>query len=578
MNNVIVFGPVQSGKSTLMGYIATSYLSDKLFSFEAYEIEKKIRKLGITDVKNELILPGFLSLNRDELQDVGCFEENINSIGTTKRVHRKRIHFESNDVFSSGEFTFIDTPGIRDHKGNQYGCMFEGNVGLYVVSARDIQQFLCLGKEAKKKRASEKRRLFSALQFWSDYKGAEKLLVAFTKIDMIYDGQGELERIYDVFSEMVAEITGQSVQVIPTSVLLRLEDGVFKRDEHNVLHPSIEMEWYNGPTLISALNEKTKQLPKSEPRTFRLAAVRQIRKIPNSSSVALQMQCVYGGVGLSDQLILGPVKDKAKQSVYLQGTVKSLKIEDGPLVDYIPEGVIGGIAFKTLSIYGGKNANVDLNDYTIIPTTVLISGETKAGNIVTMRIREDEIGGLASQAISQLKPKGQIRFYWLGKAVNGDLIELYHEKGYLYLSLANLTDIVNHKEKQFVVPDMKDLHDLEAEILAELRFTKYNFSDDRLESLKTHLLFRVSDIKNIGYDSISTVSLYPANYYSAIQEIQDVLSEPSNKRSKVVLDNGRKAVVFNQIEINSLPDCYRTIRKITTYAGIYSYSLVIDTR
>lgn len=576
MNNVIVFGPVQSGKSTLMGYIATSYLSDKLFSIEAYEIDKRIRKLGIADVKNELILPGFLSLDRDELIDTGCFEKN--SIGTTKRVHRKRIHFESNESFSSGEFTFVDTPGIRDYRGDQYGCMFEGNIGLYVVSAIDIQQFLCLGKEAKNKRASEKRRLFSALQFWSDYKGADKLLVALTKTDMISAGQEELERIYDIFSEMIAEITGQSVQVIPTSVLLHLEEGVFKRDEHNVLHPSVEMEWYHGPTLISALNEKTQHLPKSQSRVFRLAAVRQIRKIPNSSSVALQMQCVYGGVGLSDRLILGPVKDKAKQSVFLQGTVKSLKIEDGPLVNMIPEGVIGGVAFKTLSVYGGKTANVDLKDYRIIPTTVLISGKTKAGNIVTMRIREDEIGGMASQAISQLKPKGQIRFYWLGKAINGDLIELYHEDGYLYLSLANLTDIVNHKENLFVVPDMKDLHDLEAEILAELRFTKYNFSDDRLESFKTHLLFRVSDIKNIGADSVCTVLFYPANYYSAIQEIQDVINEPSKKRTQVVLDNGKKAVVFNQIEINSLPDCYRTIRRITTYAGIYSYNLVIETR
>lgn len=569
MNNVIVFGPVQSGKSTLMGYIASSYLSEKLFSTEAYEIDKRIRKLGITDVKKELILPGFISLDRDELIDMNYYEKN--SIGTTKRVHRKRIHFESNSTINSTEFTFVDTPGIRDHRGDQYGCMFEGNVGLYVVSAIDIQQYLSLGKEERNKRSSEKRRLFSALQFWKDYKGSDKLLVALTKTDMIHAGQEELKKIYDFFSAMVKEIADEDVQVIPTSVLLHLKDGVFKREEQNVQHQSDEMQWYHGPTLISALNEKV-QLPQTAKyKDFRLAAVRQIRKIPNSSSVALQIQGVYGGVGLTDRLILGPVKDKAKQSVFLQGTVKSLKIEDGPLTNTIPEGVIGGVAFKTLTIYDRKSANVNLRDYTITSTTALLSGRIKTGNIVTMRVREDEIGGLAAQAVAQLKPKGQIRFYWLGKAINGDLIELYQNEGYLYLSVANLADIVKQKENQFVLPDIGSLQDLGVETLVELRLTKYNFTDDRIESFKTHLLFRVTDIRNISAGNSYAVLFYPANYYSASQEIQDVLSE----RKQAILDNETKAIVFDSIEMNSLPDCYRTIRQLTTYAGIYSYNMKI---
>ena len=174
MNNVIVFGPVQSGKSTLMGYIASSYLSDRLFADEAYEIDKRIRKLGISDVKKELILPGFLSLDKDELVDMSNLDPN--GIGTTKRVHRKRIHFESNKSIFSKDLTFIDTPGIRDHRGDQYGCMFEGNIGLYVVSAIDVQRYLSLRSDNKKKLSIEKRKMFAALQFWVIIRALTNLL------------------------------------------------------------------------------------------------------------------------------------------------------------------------------------------------------------------------------------------------------------------------------------------------------------------------------------------------------------------------------------------------------------------
>ena len=567
MNNLIVFGPVQSGKSTLMGYIASSYLSDRLFADEAYEIDKRIRKLGISDVKKELILPGFLSLDKDELVDMSNLDPN--GIGTTKRVHRKRIHFESNKSIFSKDLTFIDTPGIRDHRGDQYGCMFEGNIGLYVVSAIDVQRYLSLRSDNKKKLSIEKRKMFAALQFWGDYKGADKLIIALTKTDMLSEDPEGMKTIYDAFSEITKRITGVDVPIIPTSVQLSVEDGIFKREERNIIHADKNLLWYHGPTLISVLMEKINDQNTTQRREFRLAAVRHIRKIPNSSSVALRIQCVCGDIDTSKKLILGPVRDRRKEFVFLQGTVKSLKIEDGALSDRIPEGMIGGVAFKTLSRYGSKNARVDLQDYKLTATTALLTGKMKTGNILTVRIKEDEIGGQSIQALSQLKPKAQVRFYWLGKAVIGDLIEFFRNEGYLYLSLANLADIVNGKASAFALPDCDNLLDLALETLAEIRYSKYNLSTDRIDSLQTHLLFRVVDIKNIDSESRYLIEFSPANYFSVFQEIQGFFSE----HKKIRLDDEKKALLIDDVRMNSLPDYYRLIRQLSTYAGIYSYTL-----
>lgn len=564
MNNVIVFGPVQSGKSTLMGYIASSFLSEKLFSIEAYEIEKRIRKLGIADVKKELILPGFLALDRDELLDMNEIQKN--SIGTTKRVHRKRIRFATNSTASSKEFTFVDTPGIRDYKGDQYGCMFEGNIGLYVISAIDFQQYWSLQGDNRKKRSAEKRRLFGALQFWCEYKGTEKLIIALTKTDMISSG---LENVYDTFLKTVREIVGEGVPVVPTSVLLDDREGVFSRQERNVISLSKTTYWYQGSTLISLLNDKCETRSMVQHKDFRVAAVKQMRKIPNTSSMALRVQSVYGDIDQDDSLILGPVKNAGRESVFLRGAVKSLKIEDGALVDVLPEGVIGGVAFKNLTFYGTRSSNVNLSDFIITPTTALISGQGKVGNIVTMRVKEDEIGGFASQAVQQIKPKEQIRFYWLGKAVIGDLIELYREDGYLYFSLANITDIADHNEKKFFLPESENMLSLGIETLVELHFRKYNFTDAKIESVKTHLLFRVVSISNLALEDKCSILFKPENYYSTVQDLQDNLP----RKIKASFDDDNGAIAFEDVTVSSLADYFRAVRVLSSFVGFYSYEL-----
>lgn len=585
MNNVVVFGPVQSGKSTLMGYLASAFMSDRTFALEAYEVEKRIAKLGIQQIKDELILPGFLALDRDELID----QKNENAIGTTKRIHRKKVYLELDSSFSSSRFIFIDTPGFRvrddstrtsrsrktiQYRSEHYGFMFEGDIGLYVISSLDIQQYLSLKSSDYSKRRIEERRLFSPLEFWCEYKGAKKLIVILTKTDYFLNKQSELENIYCELTRFVEHYAKQQVAIVPTSIRLGYQDDVVFRIDRNIRSKDEALTWYRGDTLLSELKKHLKSQETATTKPFRIAAAKQIRKIPNSSNIALRVQCVYGDLETHQKLVLGPVLDDAKNKVFLQATVRSLKIEDGEVTNQLPEGMIGGVAFKTLNNLGSKNATASLSDYRLTPTTVLLSGPYCTGNVLCIRIKEDELSERMNIALLQLLPKEQARFYWMGKPMTADVIELYRKGGYLHISLANLTDIFNSEENCIALPACLPSDSFDLECLASLRYVQYFLKDEGYREVRNaHALFHVTEIKDINSRELFDIKLYidkdAIEYDSFVQATNSCF----NSNEKTYVDSTKAVVAINNVHMRELQDIYRKLRAFAKSEGIYSFEL-----
>lgn len=572
LNNIVVFGAAQSGKSTLLGYLASTYMSDKTFSIEAYEIVKRIRKQGIS-LKSELILPGFLSLDRDELID----DKKNDPPGTSKRVHRKKVHLEIDSSVFPNYFTFIDTPGFRAKKREQYGYMFEGDIGLCVVSAIDIHHYLSLGQSNQAKKSLDTCRLFAPLRFWSEFRGTDKLVVVLTKTDFFFDKLEVLEHIYISLSKLVREYSGYEVPIVPTSIQLKYNDHILSRLESNIRCRDEKLVWYEGNSLLDELKKKiaTQKPPQKVP--FQIAAVKQIRKIPNTSSLALRIQCVCGDLGKEDSLLLGPILNKEREQVFLQGTVKSLKIEDGEITDRLSEGVIGGIAFKALSTYGSKSANASLADYKLSPTTVLIRKQFFCGNTICLRIKKDELSKLANIAFSQLLPKEQLHFYWFGKKIVGDVIEFFDKKEYIYITLANLADISNGSEKKIALPNPENLAVLDLECLVELQYVEYCLKDD-LERISqhTHALFHIVDIKNISCGNRFSIELIIHHFYDGQQSL-DLYFPNMGKIDIFVKDDSTIAITAKDIHMGDLQEYYRYFRRYVACEGIYSYELRLIT-
>ena len=573
MNNIVVFGAVQSGKSTLIGYLASAHMSDKTFAIEANEIKKRIRKQGIFP-KTELILPGFLALDRDEMTD----DKDGHPIGTTKRIHRKKVYLEIDSSIFSNHFTFIDTPGNRAKKREQYGCMFEGDIGLCVISAIDIQQYLSLNKQDKQdqiKRRIEARRLFAPLQFWSEFRGTERLIVVLTKTDFFLNKLDELEQIYLFLRESVKMYTGQIVPIVPTNIQLTYTGtGEFpSRIEGNISSKDKKLIWYHGDTLLEELKKKVVIQEPREKALFQIAAAKQIRKIPNTSNLALKIQCISGDLGKDDNLVLGPILNKERKQVFLRATVKSLKIEDGEITNQLSEGVIGGVIFKSLSNLGSRSANVSLADYALSPTTVLINQQFCSGNVICLQVKRDELSEYANTAISQLLPKEQLRFYWFGKAIVADVIEFFEEGQYLYISLANLSDISKGKNKIIALPACDNLSTLDLECLVTLRFVEY-YLDDSLKraSQNTHVLFRILGIKNINCEKQFSIKLIIHQFYDD-QEALNLHFATIEKIEIHIKSNNLIIITAKDICMEDLQEYYRRFRHYVAYEGIYSYEL-----
>ncbi len=571
MKNVVIFGAVQSGKSTLMGYIASASLNERSFSEAAQQKEKAIRGMEIGQVKSDMILPSFISMDRDELKD---FAEK-NAPGTSKRIHRKSICVDVDGMPRTNRYTFIDTPGSRDRQSEQFSGMFEGELGLCVLSAIDVDHYFSLDPvEDKEKFHSERRRLFSPIQFWNVYKGSENLIIILSKIDFFDDRISQLEEIYNRLTWEIETICTSKVLIIPTSIRLYKRFDLYSRKEQNIFYSDKMGDWYGGPSLIEELAKKLWEITPIVPTAFRLATAIKICLIPNSSNYALRVKCLQGNLSMHDKLILGPLQSEQKKQVYLDGTVKSLKIEDAELAQQLPEGTIGGVAFTQLNLSGNKSNNQLLQNYKLLPTTVLMSGKHITGNILRIRIKEDELGDSTIDALLQVLPKSQIEFYWLGKRMFMDLIEHYEENGYLYFSLANLSAMASDNSREFALPLLEDGYPF-IECPVVMQYNEYRLVK-KLEKCRAnaHALFHVVNIFSFENNSKYTVRMITHDSFSSCSIVSDYFSDIKNvhvSKSK----EGELVILIYDITAKSAHKCYKKLHDFAADEGLSEYQLYL---
>lgn len=569
MENIVVFGAVQSGKSTLMGYISSASLDDNAFSQAAAHKERIIRGMEVGHFKSDMILPSFISLDRDELMS---FIER-NSPGTSKRIHRKNISIENNGAMLTNKYIFIDTPGSRDRQGEQYSGMFEGELGVCVLSAVDLDHFFALDQEQNsQKLRSEERRLFSPIQFWGVYKGYDKLIIALSKSDYFTQNPQRLEEIYSLLKKKMESICEDKVVIIPTSIKLYKRNDMYVRSERNVYSLDPSLSWYSGPVLTSEILRHLHHTALKSSRDFQIAAAIKICMIPNSSNYALRIKCIQGTLTKDTPLTLGPILNGQKEQVYLSGSIKSMKFEDGEFTQQFVEGAIGGIAFDNLYLPMNRSDNQFLQDYKLIPTTLLMSEKYISGNAIKLRIKEDELGNSLIDALMQVQPKAQLQFYWFGKIMSGDLIEHYEENEYLYISLANLSSIVEGTEREFALPYYQEnIPYVECPVI--MRYNEYRFTNgiERV-IVNTHALFHVSELFWLNNESM----------YSLIMDIEDcfiesetVLAyfEKTTYVSVELSDNGHLTLIIRKVTGNNAHKTYKKIREFTNDGGISQYQL-----
>lgn len=264
----ITCGSVDDGKSTLIGHML--YDAKLLFTDQerALELDSKVgSREGKIDYS--LLLDGLMA-EREQ--------------GITIDVAYR--------YFTTDNRSFIvaDTPGHEQYTRNMaVGASF-ADLAVILVDATK-------GVLVQTKRHA---RICALI-------GIKHFVLAVNKMDLIDYDKHRFQEIKEDFLRLVANFNLETVQVIPVSAT----------EGDNVTKPSMNTTWYDGPALLSYLEEIDVKLESNEDG-FVMPVQRVSR--PNHTFRGFQGQIEAGSISVGDEIITLPSKEKAK--------VKSVLVTD----------------------------------------------------------------------------------------------------------------------------------------------------------------------------------------------------------------------------------------------------------
>ena len=211
--NLVVVGHVDHGKSTIVGRLL--YESGAVREEELRKLQEMAKEFKIEGGEFAYIV------DREK-------EERMRGM-TIDIMHRP---FETPKYF----FTIIDAPGHRDFVKNMITGASQADAAILVVSARP--------GEGVQEQTKEHVFLIKVL-------GINQVIVAISKMDLANYSKEVYEKLKDETLKLLKSVgyDVSKIQVVPTAA--QLGENIFKRSD--------KMPWYNGPTLVEALD--TLQVP-----------------------------------------------------------------------------------------------------------------------------------------------------------------------------------------------------------------------------------------------------------------------------------------------------------------------------
>lgn len=280
--NLIFIGHVDSGKSTTVGRLL--YETGGFTEQEKAKIEKEMQTLG----KVEFEFAYFLDTSMEERKK-----------GVT--IDLSHVKF-STDKY---DFTIIDAPGHVDFIKNMITGASEADAAVLVVD----------GKEGVM--AQTREHTFLAKIF-----GIKNLIIAINKLDLLGYDQNKFNAVKQEVIKMVKMYypNAESLPIIP----------IASREGVNLTKKSDKMPWYNGPTLLEALNmipppEKPVNLPLRVP-------IEDVYSIQGVGTVPVG-KVVTGVMKPGDKIVFEPS--------HVTGEVKSIQMHYQNLDQAVPGDNIG---------------------------------------------------------------------------------------------------------------------------------------------------------------------------------------------------------------------------------------------
>ncbi|MFP3224598.1 MAG: translation elongation factor EF-1 subunit alpha [Nitrososphaeria archaeon] len=301
--NLVVVGHVDNGKSTTMGHFLFNL--GVIDPREIEEYAKESEKLGVGETFKYAWVLDRLKEERER--------------GVTIDLAFQK--FETKKYF----FTLIDAPGHRDFVKNMITGASQADAAVLVVSAKEGEAETALAEGGQ---AREHAFLLKTL-------GVNQLIVLINKMDITQPPYSK-ERYEQVKKQVLdlLKLVGykvDTIQVIPVSGW----------NGDNLTEKSDKMPWYNGPTLLEAL-DMLQVPPKPINKPLRIP-IQDVYSITGVGTVPVG-RVVTGVLKVGDQIIIMPPG--------LKGEVKSIETHHTPIEKAEPGDNIGfnvrGIAKQDL--------------------------------------------------------------------------------------------------------------------------------------------------------------------------------------------------------------------------------------
>lgn len=414
MINIVVFGPIHSGKTSLMGFIKAACMNKEERIRADRQIRLELNDKGIK-YKFEDKYTYYISTDRDEI----ATDSSQSSIGTTKRMHIKNItHIPIDDV--EADLIFIDTPGQNTVKTwkDRYEGIYMGDVGVFVIDINEIIHMADLNQDTEEY-ASALNELFSYLFLWKATKQTQDVVIVLSKIDT-------LSSMDDILyaKETIEEMTCfKDIPVIPIGI-------DFENDtDYNILNAN-----HHDVTFIKKLFDLLERKGISErKKNICFAYLEKTRQIAKTDETVLCIKVLEGVIKQGEKVVLLPVKRKNDpefdKAIF---SVKSMKLEDREMVDCMVASNIGSI-LPTKIMFGNKK--IFLNDVNMVKTTCIVGQNTPyiTGNLLSFRTKLYNKVAFKDNFM-KIRINQSINIVWFGKVLTASFCSRYVDNNFCYFN------------------------------------------------------------------------------------------------------------------------------------------------
>ena len=248
--NIVIVGHVDAGKSTLMGHLL--YLTGNVSHSEFSKISKESNAIGKgEDMFAWVLAEDEVERNRGVTIDVAMTE------------------FETKNL----SVTILDAPGHKDFVPNMIAGASQADAALLVIDASN--------PNIEKGQAKEHLLLCRSL-------GVSSLIVVVNKMDYVSFDESAFKDVEERLSRFLKSIGWKAINFIPTSASIGC--NLIKKATN-------ELPWYNGPTILEAIDNLSNNLPQYDLSAPFVLCVSESIDNTNSLSVFGKIESGYVCVG-----------------------------------------------------------------------------------------------------------------------------------------------------------------------------------------------------------------------------------------------------------------------------------------